>query len=47
MTRYAHSRKSRPRSGKVTMVGFFSSTKLFFVKRLKCSMIYWGMRVHL
>ena len=26
--------KSRPRKGKLTIVGFFSSTKLFFVNRL-------------
>jgi hypothetical protein len=38
--RDAHSRKSSPRSGKLTMVGFFSSTNAFFVNRLKCKMIY-------
>jgi hypothetical protein len=31
----------------LTMVGFFSSTKAFFVNRLKCKMIYCGKRWHL
>jgi hypothetical protein len=43
----AHSRKSSPRRGKLTIVGFFSSTKAFLVNRLKCKMMYGGRRVHL
>ena len=43
----SHSLKSRPLRGKLTIVGFFSSTKAFFVNRLKWRMIYWGRRWHL
>lgn len=42
-----HSPKSNPRRGKLTIVGFFSSTKAFLVKRLKWRMMYWGKCWHL
>lgn len=44
---HSHSRMSTPFNGKLTMVGFFSSTKLFDVKRLMCIMMKGGSLVSL
>lgn len=42
---HPQSLSSTPRRGKLTMVGFFSSTKLFLVNRLMCNIRYGGRAV--